>query len=198
MSKRLVIAVSLCFILGVVLAACAGMGTKPTASNFKTPKITLAYFEVPQYDGYWYYAASVKPTKGDAGDHGAPLPMSFVIDVENPNPYPVLLEGITYTVAFDKDFALYTGNNGDSYWIPAGKTDQVRLSTMITARSALLSLLVTAGYTLKDRGWSPWDALDRWWTGVPTLSVPVTLKECSFTFKADGLVKAVPFEATFP
>jgi hypothetical protein len=198
MSKRLVITVALCFILGVVLAACVGMGTKPTASNFKAPTISLVSFEVPQYDGYWYYASSVKPTKGEAGNHGAPLAMSFLIEIENPNPYPVLLEGITYTVAFDEDFELYTGNSSDSYWIPAGKIDQVRLNTMIMPQSVLLSVLVTAGYKLKERGWSPWDAMERWWTGVPTLSVPVSLKQCTFTFMADGVIKAVPFGATFP
>jgi hypothetical protein len=41
MSKRLVITVALCFILGVVLAACAGMATKPTEANFKEPSKAL-------------------------------------------------------------------------------------------------------------------------------------------------------------
>ncbi|MFH0844765.1 MAG: hypothetical protein V1930_04760, partial [Pseudomonadota bacterium] len=75
--------------LVVVFASCAGVMTSPTASNFKDPVITLASFEVPQYDGYWYYAKAVKPTKGDPDDRGAPLPMSFVFNIQNPNPYPV-------------------------------------------------------------------------------------------------------------
>jgi hypothetical protein len=198
MSKRLVITVALCFILGVVLAACAGMATKPTASNFKTPSIALVSFQVPEYDEYWYFAKSVKPTKGKAGDRGAPLPLSFLFDVTNPNPYPVLLEGITYTVAFDKEFEVITTNNNDSYWIPAGKTDQVRLDTFITVRSALTGLLLANAVALKNKGWNPWQALERWWEGVPLATVPVTVKNASFTFIADGMVKAVPFEATYP
>lgn len=198
MNKKLIWIAALIFGMALVLASCAGMKTKPTAANFKTPVITLESFEVPQYDGYWYISKKIKPTKGDAGNRGAPLPMSFLFNITNPNPYPVLLEGMKFTVAFDKDFELVTYNNQDSYWIPAGKTDQIRATTMITTRSALLSLLVTGGYKLKARGWSPWQALERWWRGVPDYSVPVTVKEGAFTFKADSVEKVVPFEATFP
>jgi hypothetical protein len=197
MRKRLALMIALFFVAAVALAACATMG-KPTAENFQTPVVTLESFEVPQYDGYWYYAGNVKATKGSNGDHGAPLPMSFLLSIKNPNSYPIVLEGITYTVAFDKDFDLYSGNDSNTYWIPPGVTDHVRLTTMITVRSALLSLMVTGGYKLKAKGWSAWDALQRWWEGVPNLTVPVTLKETSLTFKADGVLKVIPFEATSP
>ncbi|MFZ0450513.1 MAG: hypothetical protein WAL98_14845 [Desulfatiglandaceae bacterium] len=196
MKKKLVLLTVILFALAFVLASCAGMQTKPTAANFLSPKITLDSFEVPQYDGYWYFSSKVKPTKGKAGDRGAPLPMSFLFDIQNPNPYPVLLEGITFTVAFDEEFQVVTVNNDDSYWLPAGKTDQVRCTTMITVRSALLSLLVTGGYTLKARGWNAWQALERWWDGVPIYSVPVKVAEGAFTFKAGGMVKVLPFEGT--
>lgn len=196
MTKRLALIVTLFFISAVALSGCATMG-KPTAQNFQTPIIALEYFEVPQYDGFWHYGADAKPAKGSPGSRGAPLPLSFLISIENPNPYPILLEGITYTVVFDHDFALYSGSNTDAYWIPAGKTDHVRLNTMITTASAQLSVLVTGGFKLQERGWSAWDALERWWEGVPTFDVPVSLKESTFTFKANGVFKAVPFEATF-
>ncbi len=198
MNKKLVWITLLLFAVAAVIASCAGTAVKPTEANFKNPVITLESFEVPQYDGYWYFSKKVKPTKGEAGNRGAPLPMSFVFSITNPNPYPVLLEGIKFTVAFDKDFELVTYNNQDSMWIPAGKTNEVRATTMITTRSALLSLLVTGGFKLKARGWSPWQALERWWKGVPEYSVPVTVKEGAFTFSADGVSKVLPFEATIP
>ena len=196
MKKKLAMMMVLIFGLAMVLASCAAL-QKPTASNFKNPVITLEEFMVPQYDGYWYYGAKTKPTKGKAGNHGAPLPMTFLFNIRNPNPYPVMLDGFRFTVAFDKEFPLVTVNNQDAYWIPAGKTDQVRATTMITTRSALLSLLVTAGYKLKAKKWSPWDALERWWTGVPDFSVPVTVDEASFTFTAGGVTRTLPFKAEF-
>ena len=114
---------ALIFGLGVVLSACAGVAVKPTTSNFKNPVITLESFMVPQYDGYWYFSKKVKPTKGEKGDRGAPLPMNFVFNIKNPNPYPILLEEFKFTVAFDKDFDLVTVSYPESNWIPAGKTD---------------------------------------------------------------------------
>jgi hypothetical protein len=197
MNKRLALIIAFFFCMGLVLMSCAGVETKPSAADFKTPMIKGEYFEVPQYDGFWHYAATAEPAQGSKGAHGAPLPLSFLLSVTNPNSFPILLEGITYTVAFDNDFELYSGNNNDSYWIPAGKTSHVRLNTMITTQSAFMSVGVTGGYKLKEKGWSQWDAIKRWWEGVPDMKVPVSIKECTFTFKADGVTKAVPFEVTF-
>ncbi len=198
MKKKLAFMMVLIFGLSVALMSCVTIKVKPTAANLKNPVIKLESFEVPQYDGYWYISNKVKPTKGKADNRGAPLPLSFLFSVKNPNAYPILLEGFTFTVAFDKDFDLVTLNNNDSYWIPAGKTTHVRATTMITTRSGLLSLLVTGGFKLKERKWSPWDALERWWKGVPEASVPVTVKEGSFAFSANGVTKVIAFEATYP
>jgi len=198
MSKRLAWIMVLICGAGLVFTSCAGMQTKATADNFKEPLVKLVSFEVPQYDGFWYYAKAVKPTKGSGDDRGAPLPMSFLFNVENPNPFPVLLEGITYTVAFDNDFEVMTTNDNDSHWIPAGKTDQVRLNTMITVRSALLALLLPNAPLLKAKGWDAFDTLERWWTDVPNGKTPVTVKNASFTFTADGVTKVIPVLAKFP
>jgi hypothetical protein len=197
MKNRLAV---LAMLLAIAIFALSGCATtkKKTVSEFKDPEIMLEMVDIPQYDGYWYFAASVKPTKGDAGDRGAPLPMSFLFNVHNPNPYPVLLEGVQFTIAFDDEFEVITLSHQDANWIPAGKTDQLRVTTMITARSVLMSVLVTGGFKLKEKGWSPWDALERWWKGVPDYSVPVTVREGAFSFAWDGQTKVLPFEATFP
>jgi Late embryogenesis abundant protein len=196
MKKRLALLITLLFFAAVVFVSCAGMEVQPSTDNFKAPVIKGEYVEVPQYDGFWQYDAKAEPAMGTKGAHGAPLPLSFLLSVTNPNPYPILLEGVTFTVAFD-DFDLYSGNNNDSYWIPAGKTTNVRLNTMITTVSASTSLGVTGGFKLKEKGWSIKEAVQRWWEGVPLMKVPVSLKECSFTFKADGVTKVLPFQTTF-
>jgi len=195
--KSIILLTALMFGMGLIFVSCTGMQVKPTAANFKDPVITLESFEVPQYDGYWYYGGKTKPTKGKAGDHGAPLPMSFLFNVKNSNPYPILLDGFKFTVAFDEVFDLVTVNNMDSYWIPAGKTTHVRATTLITVRSGLLALLVTGGYKLKDRGWSAWQALEKWWEGASGYAIPITVHEGAFTFKANGVMKILPFKATF-
>ena len=195
--KSIILLTALMFGMGLIFVSCVGVQVKPTAANFAAPVITLESFEVPQYDGYWYYGGKTKPDKGEAGDHGSPLPMSFLFNVKNPNPYPILLDGFKFTVAFDEVFDLVTVNNMDSYWIPAGKTTHVRATTLITVRSGLLALLVTGGYKLKDRGWSAWQALEKWWEGASGYAIPITVHEGAFTFKANGVMKILPFKATF-
>nr|WP_028315557.1 LEA type 2 family protein [Desulfatibacillum aliphaticivorans] len=177
------------------LASSYAMAPKPSASSFKDPVVSLELFEVPQYDGFWYYSNKVEPTKGKADNRGAPLPMSFLFAIENPNPYPVTLEGLKFTVNVD-GFDLVTVNNDDMYIIPAESTDHVRVTTMITARSALLSLMVTGGFKLQEQGMSPWEALEKWWTGLAGYTQPVSLKGGTAEVSAGDVSKVLAFELT--
>jgi hypothetical protein len=198
MPKRsTILLIALIFGMGVIFASCAGVQTKPTAANFKAPEIALELVEIPQYDGYWYYGGKTKPTKGKAGDHGAPLPLAVTFNITNPNPYPVLLDGYKFTIAFE-EFDLVTFAGYDTQWIPAGKTNQLRATTMITVRSGLLNLLVTGGFKLKAKGTNAWDALEKWWTTIPDMAFPITIHEGAFNFKANGVSKILPFKATYP
>jgi LEA14-like dessication related protein len=198
MNKRLALITVLLFGLGVLLASCASVQVKPTEENFKDPVIRLESFEVPQYDGYAYYGNKVKPTKGKADNRGTFLTLSFVFNIENPNPYPILLEEIKYSVAFDNDFIMITTADQVENWIPPGTTDQVRVTTLITTRSALLGLLLANAVTLKDKGWDMWDTIEKWWTGVPDQTVPVSVTEGAFAFSANGVYKVIPYMATIP
>jgi len=191
--KYTVLLIALIFGMGVLFASCA---TMPTAANFKAPKIALEMIDVPQYDGYWYYGGKTKPVKGKAGNHGAPLPIAVTFNITNPNPYPVFLDGYKFTVAFE-EFDMVTVKGYDTQWIPAGKINQLRATTMITTRSALLNLGVTAGYRLKAKGINMWQAMEKWWTTIPDMAFPITIHEGSFPFTADGVSKILPFKATY-
>ena len=189
--------IALIFGMGLILASCAGMQVKPTAANFKDPKITLEMIDIPMFDGYWYYGGKIKPTKGEAGDHGAPLPMAVTFNITNPNSYPILLEGYAFTIAFE-EFDVITHVGYDTQWIPAGKTNQLRATAMITTRSALLNLLVTGGFKLKAKGTNAWAAMEKWWNTISDMAFPITIHEGSFQFSADGVAKSLPFKATYP
>lgn len=194
MKKRLAL-MSVIIIVGLsfALMACVTAPVKPTEKNFVAPKIELGNFEVPFYDGFWYFAAATKPTKGEAGDRGAFLPMTFTFKITNPNSYPINLKEIKYSVVYDKEFVMITSADALSNWIPAGQCDEVKVTTLITARSALTGLLLANAPALKAKGWDPWATLEKWWQGVPEGTTPVTLTECAFTFTADGVTKVYPF-----
>lgn len=193
MKRRLAVLTVVIVAAGIALMGCVTAPVKPTDKNFVAPKIELGNFEVPFYDGYWYFAAAVKPTKGEAGDRGAFLPMTFTFKITNPNPYPIALKEIKYSVLFDKEFGVITSADAVSNWIPAGMCDEVKVTTLITVRSALTGLLLANAPKLKAKGWEAWATLEKWWKGVPEGTTPVTLTECTFTFAADGVTKVYPF-----
>jgi hypothetical protein len=195
--KSIVVVVALVFGMGALFFSCAGMQTKPTAANFKAPIIDIELVDVPQYDGYWYFGGNIKPTKGQAGDHGAPLPIAITFNITNSNPYPVLLDGYTFSIAFE-GFELITVNGYDTQWIPAGKTNQLRATTLITTRSALLILGAVSGHQLKAKGMDPWSAMEKWWTTIEDMSFPINITDGNFSFSADGVSKAIPFKGTYP
>jgi hypothetical protein len=197
MRKRSIIMISLSvLVLSALLISCASM-SKTTESNFKAPVVTLNLVEIPYYTGWWYFAKSVEPTKGDAGDYGAPLAVAYIFDIQNPNSFPVMMDGFKFTIAFD-GFDVNTVSSPEVQWIPPGKTNQVRVTAVSDARAALLSLMVTGGFKLKEIGLSPWDQLEKWWRGAKDYNLNIEVKEGSAVFKAGGVTKVAAFAGKFP
>src|SRR3989339_170662 len=198
MKKKLILLVSLCLLLVVPgLVFGAEKEVKSTPKKFKPPVVTLNRVEVAHYWGYWFYGAKVEVTKGKAGNNGAPLDLNFIFDIKNPNPYPVALESLNFTVAFE-DYDLNTVGSPDVMWIPAGKTNELRVSAMFDIWQSFLSLGVTGGLKLQEKGIAVHDQLEKWWIGIPDLAFPVQVKEGSAVFKADNVTSVSSFSATYP
>ncbi len=197
MKKKSIIRISLSIlVIAALLSGCAAM-QKPSDSNFKSPTVTLSHVELEHYFGWWFYGAKVKPTKGKAGNNGAPLDYAFIFEITNPNNYPVMLDGFSFSVALE-EFGLNWATSPETMWIPAGKTNQIRVHALFGVRAVQMSLLVTGGFKLKEKGVSFWDQLEKWWTGAPNFSFPLNVNEGSAVFRADGVTRVVPFNATFP
>lgn len=200
MRNKLIILICCSFVfIAAFLPACTSekKAPGPTEQNFKAPTVTLKSVEVAHYWGWWYFSGKVAPTKGTAGDYGAPLDLAFVFDIQNPNSYPILMDSLKFTVAFE-EFDLNSLFSMETQWIPAGKTNQLRVHGMFDGRQSLLSLLVTGGFKLKEKGVTAFDQLEKWWVGVPELAFPISVKEGSAVFKADNLTKVAAFSGTFP
>ena len=198
MQRKSYLLILLSLVMAVaLLSGCAGMQAKPSEANFQAPAVTLSHVEVPYYVGYYYISNKVEVTKGKKSNYGAPMMMAFIFEIENPNKFPVMMEGFQFSVLFE-DFEVNTVNSTETMWIPAGKTNQIRVPAMFDTRQTLLTLLLPGAMKLKEKGISPWDALEKWWTGAPEFSFPITAAEGSAIFNADGIVKVVPFEAVFP
>jgi hypothetical protein len=184
------------FIFAVLLSGCVGM-QRASDSNYKTPVVTLDFVDVAHYFGWWYYSPKVKPTKGKAGHNSAPLDYAFIFNIENPNSFPVMLDGFKFACLID-GIELNAGYSTETMWIPAGKTNQLKVEVMYDFRGAQLSLLVVAGEDLKKKGLSFWDQIEKIWTGAPDFSFPVGMTQGSAIFKANGLTRVATFEGSYP
>ena len=197
MQKRLILLIGVCLLFVPGLLFGAGKVTKATQKNFKLPVVTLSRVEVAHYWGYWFYGAKVEVTRGKAGNNGAPLDLNFIFDINNPNPYPVALESLNFTVGFE-DFDLNTVGSQEVMWIPAGKTNELRVSAMLGLWEAFMSVGVTGGFKLQEKGIAVHDQLEKWWTNIPDFSFPVQVKEGSAVFKADNVTGVSAFSGTYP
>jgi hypothetical protein len=197
MNKRLALITVLLFGLGVVLASCAGMQVKPTETNFKDPVIRIDYIGLSYYEGFWYYGkAEVAMGQAPAGGGSSPVTLDFVFNIENPNPYPVLLESSQFFLFFD-DYELRIVNDENEMWIPAGKTNKKILNVTLTPYSTYVKFLLASKELALERGDKPWDKITQWWTGLPDMSFPIDLKEGAFTFTANGISKTVPYQVRY-
>jgi hypothetical protein len=179
------------FVLAVLMSGCASL-SKPSESNFITPVVTLDYVDVAHYFGWWYYSPKVKPTKGKAGHNSAPLDYGFIFNIKNPNSFPVQLDGFKFACLID-GIELNAGYSTETMWIPAGKTNQLKVEVMYDFRGAQLSLLIVAGEQLKKKGLSFWDQIEKIWTTAPDFSFPVGVTQGSAVFRANGIIKVAAF-----
>jgi hypothetical protein len=198
MQKKLILLAGVCLLLvlpGLVFGAEKEVKTTP--KNMKNPVVTLNRVEVANYWGYWFYDAKVAVARGKAGNNGAPLGLNFIFNIKNPNPYPVALESLNFTVAFE-DFDLNTVGSQEVMWIPAGKTNELRIPAMLGLFEAFMSVGVTGGFRMQEKGIAVHDQLEKWWTTIPDFSFPVQVKEGSAVFKAGKMTGVTAFSATYP
>ena len=183
----------------LLLAGCAGM-QKASESNFKTPEVTLSHAEVPSYFGYWFYDAKVQPSlpaNAKPGNNGAPLMYAFILNIKNPNEFPVLMDNLKFTVALE-GFDLNTVSSQEQTWIPAGKTTQLRVPCVLGMAEASGAISVAGFSKLKEKNLKAWDLIEKWWTKAPDFSFPVEVREGSAVFKADGITMVAAFKAQYP
>ncbi len=197
MNKKRILLIACIFGIGLILMSCAGMPTKPTEANFKAPVVSLDSVLVPQYFGYWFYDAKITPVKGKAGANSSPLPVSFIFNITNTNDYPIKLDGLLFTIAFD-DIEVNMVNAFETQWIPAGKTNQISVISIVDLAQLLGSLSVPNAEKVKEKNTNAWALLEKWWTEIPNMTVPIEVKKGAATFTADGVQKVIPFTGKFP
>lgn len=184
-----IIAFASVFLLAVFLSPASWAG------DMVTPRIALERFEVSHYEGFWLFDKSMRPARGEAGDHGAPLSVSFVFLVENLNTRAISLKGMSFGAAFD-GFDLMAVKNRDVFWLPPGKTVRVRMNGFVSAGGAY-EKISAQGQTLAERRLSAWEAVEAVYGKVAAREAFVEIRGGKAEFSDGSRSIVAPFSQDF-
>ncbi|MCJ7749102.1 MAG: hypothetical protein MUP27_15300, partial [Desulfobacterales bacterium] len=59
-------------------------------------------------------------------------------------------------------------------------------------------LLIPNYAKVQEKKTNAWALLEKWWTEIPNMTVPIEVKKGAATFTADGVQKVIPFTAKYP
>ncbi len=174
-----------------------GKGLAAKAAAAKPPMVKLDRIEIASYWGYYLDGILDKEGKLTAARRGAPLVLSFVFSVQNPNPFKIMLDDFKFTVAFE-GFELNTLTFFDDNYIPANSTDYFRYNGTFDHNTAQGALMVAHGHRLLEMNVKAPELLKKWWEGISDFTFPITVNGTANFVAPDGKTTIVPFEATFP
>lgn len=178
-------------ILATALIIALTAGVAPAATTMSDPVVTLDRMEVQNYWGFW-----IDGKASPAEKRGAPIVLAFVFNVANPNSIPVMLDELKFTISFE-DYDVNTLAYTNPMWIPAGKTNQVRVCAGMSAYTTMLNLAVTSGFKMKEQGVNAGDLLKRWWTTITDSAFPVNIHSGVAAFEWEGGDARVTFVGKF-
>lgn len=175
-----------CLTVFSLFVALFGFAVLP-ATAFETPKITLDRVEVASIQPFF-----AKPRVGfkdekDTGKDlavGSILNIAYVFNIKNPNKEPVMLDEMTFTVSFD-GFDVNTAFVYEDTWVPAGKTNQLRVVVTNESLPTIGSLSVGAGNVarIQEMKTSAGALVKKWWDTVGDFEFPITISGGTALFK---------------
>ncbi len=158
-----------------------------SAPAFQAPTITLERVDVANIQTFF-----VKPRVEfkDANDPGKELPvgamlnMAYTFQIKNPNKEPIMLDEMSFTVAFE-GFDVNTANSTVNSWIPGGKTNEVRVVIANETLPTITSLMVGAqnAARIQEMKTSAGALVKKWWETVGDFAFPITVTGGTATFR---------------
>ncbi|MFC1835515.1 hypothetical protein ACFL2Q_12385 [Thermodesulfobacteriota bacterium] len=169
----------------------AGFVVTP-AMAFEPPVITLDRVEVASIQPFFVKPKLMKPDKEDpkkkvefVGKYGysSTMNVAYVWNVKNPNKEPIMLDELSFTIMFD-GFEVNTVTSYDDGWIPAGKTDQLRVIATNEAFPTIVSLMVGAGNVerVQELKTSAGGLTKKWFTTIADFTFPIEISNGNAVF----------------
>jgi hypothetical protein len=172
------------------------------------PVISLERVEVASIQPFFVKPKIKVPDKKDpkkkvekVGKYGysATMNTAYILNIKNPNKEPVMLDEMTFTVNFD-GFDVNTVTWYEDFWIPAGKTNQIRVVATNEAFPTIVSLMVGAMNVkrVQELKTSAGALVSKWWKTIADFSFPVKVTNGTALFKDEkGKEVRVQFAGEF-
>lgn len=176
------------------------------------PKVTVEHWE-PAFYLPWaalelppgLKAALPRLLPGVPSKNEGVIAIYYVAAIENPNDYEVMLKELNFSVFFKDAItghyfdAGYTPHTLESMWIPAKKTNYVRMTHFLYSRALATALIATYGPKLPVVAGVPdtESILKGWWADVAGVKLAMKIEGQAFFTSPAGDVTSI-FTATFP
>ena len=164
-------------------------GLLPTEEPGK-PKITLDRVEIASYFPWVDLPAST------------PLGLAFVLNIDNPSGYNIMLDNIKFTVSFeaapDKYIEIATPTVYDRIYFPPKTTSQYRIVGIMSSGTIRLTLLVAQAPKVQELKLNPADLIKDWYAKVGDFKFGIKVHEGMAVFQTEKGDVFVPFEGKFP
>jgi len=196
-------------LLLLVSSACAPAAPAPTPlPELQKPTVELTQVQVASYFPWPAPPPTVgpgTPTPVPPPAQRVPLILAFIFDIQNPNPYPVILEGggMRFTVEFEVPgkgvyFPVNTPIVQERMSIPARTTNQLRVTMVLDSLVVPGNLAVTSGAKVKELGVSAAAVVQEWFEKIGDFTFGIRLTGGSAEFKSEKGSTVVTFTGQWP
>lgn len=174
---------------GAVTCIIAMMFMLGPVFALEAPVITLERVDVASIQPFFVkprveYKDEKEPGKELAA--GSILNLAYIFNIKNPNKESLMLDEMTFTTLFE-GFEVNTAFYYEDSWIPAGKTNQVRVVVTNETLPTIGSLSVGAGNVekLKEMKVSAGAIAKKWWESIGDFSFPIEVVGGTALFKTE-------------
>lgn len=208
MRRSVIFSVMVLVTLGLALQGCETMetvGPAQYAGPAKAPVVKLERVEVNHIQPFFIapridYKDPQNPGKVGGYGYTSTMSLAYVFHIQNPNNFPVMLDELRFTAAFE-DFDVNMPTVYEDQWIPPGKTNELRVVVVQEAQATIASLAVggMAAERIKKMGTKQADLVKKWWDTVGDQGFPIQVKNGVAVFQTpDGKTVQSTFQGVFP
>lgn len=182
-----------------------GLMATPAVAKMNAPVITLERVEVASLQPFYVlpridYKSPKEPGKVGTYGYSSTMGLAYVLAIENPNGKDIMLDELTFTVAFE-GFDVHMAMFYEDMWIPGKKTNYLRVQLNHEAIQTIVNLSVGSIWAtrIQEMGTTQGALVKKWWTEIGDFTFPIEVKYGSAVFQDEkGNEIRVPFSGKWP